>query len=223
MAVPMLTAQSLWRLLFNSHKVPGRKKDSHFDTLFKGSKFFSQSDCPDYRKVQFVPNRYIVIKNKVFLTIIFGVFLSVGYNNCANDKGVLDGSLSIDNSSESIDPPVVEEPPVVVVPPPPPPVVPPPPPANTPAYVTRVFAIANGAIIETSGPVQAMRYFYDSSNGWINISGPFTSPFNFNFVWPEPSTTFTCFQVMGTDGVWRGPNNPAAPNDLQQCNSVPST
>ncbi len=155
-------------------------------------------------------NRYMYL-----VTIIFCGLSAFTYNNCANKGGNLDGSFNY-SSSEDLqqDPPI--EPPPPDVPPPPPPG----PPPNTPAYVTRVTPSVGGAVVDLSGPVQALRYFYNNSNGNINLVGPFTSSYTMNFVWPEPATTFACFQAMGTDGVWRGPitTNPA---DVQQCHSVP--
>ncbi len=92
---------------------------------------------------------------------------------------------------------------------------PPPPPSTGPAFVTALSTSSSGAIATLSGPVQALRYSYDSSGGWINLTSPFNSPYTISKIWPQ-GTTYVCAQAQGTDGTWHG----ATVNDAQTCNSV---
>ncbi|MDZ4660726.1 MAG: hypothetical protein SGJ18_03820 [Pseudomonadota bacterium] len=156
-------------------------------------------------------------KSNSIFTVILCAFLVLSYNNCANDSGILKGSLELNSEGELVGPPI-EPPPTEPPPPPPPPVLPPP---NTPAYVMGVVATATGAKVTLSGPVQGLRFNYNNSGGWINLIAPFNSPYTVNLIWPEPATTFTCFQALGTDGVWRGPLT-TDPLDLQRCTQVPT-
>lgn len=92
------------------------------------------------------------------------------------------------------------------------------PPPNAAAWVTSVTAIQTGARITMTGPVQMIRYFHDFSNGSVNVAGtpPFPSTLDVAITFPL-GTTFICFQVAGTDGVFNG----AFVGDPQQCNMVP--
>jgi hypothetical protein len=92
---------------------------------------------------------------------------------------------------------------------------PPPPPTTEPAFVTAIASSSSGAVATLSGPVQGLRYSYDSSNGFIDLSSPYNSPYTINKVWPT-GTTFVCAQAQGTDGVWRGNNT----TQTQTCTTV---
>jgi hypothetical protein len=91
------------------------------------------------------------------------------------------------------------------------------PPSTTPlpAFVTSITSSSSGAVVTLSGPVQGLRYFYDSSGGSIDLPGPYNSPYTITKAWPA-GTTFVCAQAKGTDGNYYG----TAVGDLQTCTSV---
>jgi hypothetical protein len=79
------------------------------------------------------------------------------------------------------------------------------PPANISAFLTNIILISTGVRISTSGPVQQIRYFHDFSKGYINVVGqaPYPSSLDVPVSFPK-GTSFICFQVAGTDGVFNG-------------------
>ncbi len=83
------------------------------------------------------------------------------------------------------------------------------------AYVMSVSTSASGAVLSLKGTVTALRYTFDSSGGWLNLSGPFGASYTINKIWPQ-GTTFMCAQAMGNDGLWHGTSD----TDPQTCNQV---